>query len=112
MALRCRCPRCGIGPLYRGLLTVRPLCEHCGLDLSAEDAGDGAAVFVILILGTIVMALGLVVENLFQPPVWVHLVLWTPLILGGSILMLRPLKAGLIAQQYRSRILGGGDAES
>ena len=34
-----------------------------------------------------------------------HLVLWTPLILGGAILMLRPLKAGLIALQYRHDLL-------
>jgi len=36
----------------------------------------------------------------------VHLLLWTPLILGGAIAMLRPLKAGLIALQYRHHLLG------
>jgi uncharacterized protein (DUF983 family) len=34
-----------------------------------------------------------------------HLVLWTPFIIGGAIVMLRPLKAGLIALQYRHRLL-------
>jgi uncharacterized protein (DUF983 family) len=33
------------------------------------------------------------------------MLVWTPLILGGAILMLRPLKAGLIALQYRHNIL-------
>jgi len=33
-------------------------------------------------------------------------VLWTPLILIGAVVMLRPLKAGLIALQYRYRRLG------
>ena len=73
--------------------------------MSAQDAGDGPAVFVILFLGFIVVALAAWVEIDFAPPIWVHLMLWTPLILGGAILMLRPLKAGLIALQYRHHLL-------
>jgi len=104
-ALGCRCPRCGQGKLFAGLLNVRQACEVCGLDLSAQDAGDGPAVFVILFLGLIVVGLAALVEIRFSPPFWVHLVLWTPLILGGAVAMLRPLKAGLIALQYRHHLL-------
>ena len=105
-ALGCRCPRCGRGRLFAGLLNVRLACEICGLDLSAQDAGDGPAVFTILFLGIIVVGLAALVEINFSPPIWVHLLLWTPLILAGAIAMLRPLKAGLIALQYRHRLLG------
>jgi len=104
-ALLCRCPRCGDAPLFAGLLTVRPACPRCGLDFSGQDAGDGPQVFVILFLGLIVVGLAAVVEIKFAPPIWVHLVLWTPLIIGGAIVMLRPLKAGLIALQYRHNLL-------
>ena len=104
-ALGCRCPRCGKGKLFAGILSVRPACEVCGLDLSAQDAGDGPAVFVILILGLIVVGLAALVEIRFAPPIWVHLVLWTPFIVGGAVAMLRPLKAGLIALQYRHHLL-------
>jgi len=104
-ALACRCPRCGEGPLFTGLLTVRPSCPACGLDLSAQDAGDGPAVFVIFFLGLIVVGLAAIVELKFAPPIWVHIALWTPLIIGGAILMLRPLKAGLIALQFRHNLL-------
>ena len=104
-AFLCRCPRCGEGALFTGLLTVRPACPSCGLDFSAEDAGDGPQVFVILFLGLIVVALAAFVELKFGPPLWLHMTLWTPLILGGAILMLRPLKAGLIALQYRHDLL-------
>lgn len=101
--LRCRCPRCGEGKLFSGLLTVRPSCAACGLDFSKIDAGDGPAVFVILILGFIVVGLALWLELKYEPPFWLHMVLWTPLILGGSIGMLRPFKATLIALQYRHK---------
>ncbi len=67
-ALFCRCPRCGKGELYSGLLTVAPSCRVCGLDLRAQDAGDGPAAFVVLILGAIVVALAIAVEIAFAPP--------------------------------------------
>src|SRR5207253_2021657 len=73
--------------------------------LSTQDAGDGPAVFVILFLGLIVVGLAAIVEIKFAPPVWLHLLLCTPLILGGAILMLRPLKAALIALQYKHNLL-------
>jgi uncharacterized protein (DUF983 family) len=105
-ALGCRCPRCGKGRLFAGVLNVRQACEVCALDLSAQDAGDGPAVFAILFLGMIVVGLAALVEIKFSPPIWVHLLLWAPLILVGAVAMLRPLKAGLIALQYRHRLLG------
>ncbi len=105
-AFGCRCPRCGKGRLFAGPLKVRQACEICGLDLSDQDAGDGPAVFAILFLGMIVVGLAALVEIKLAPPIWVHLVLWTPLILAGALAMLRPLKAGLIALQYRHRLLG------
>jgi uncharacterized protein (DUF983 family) len=104
-ALGCRCPRCGKGRLFAGLLQVRAACAVCSLDLSAQDAGDGPAVLVIQFLGLIVVGLAAVVEIRFSPPIWVHLVLWTPLIFGGTVAMLRPLKAGLIALQYSHQLL-------
>lgn len=111
-ALGCRCPRCGKGALFAGLLSVRQSCGVCGLDLSAQDAGDGPAVFVILFLGLIVVGLAALVEIKFSPPIWVHLLLWTPLILGGAVAMLRPFKAGLIALQYRHHLLAAFPLET
>ena len=101
--LACRCPRCGRGRLFAGLLNVAPRCEACGLDLAQHDSGDGPAVFVILILGFIVVGLALWVELAYEPPFWVHAALWAPLILVGALLLLRPFKATLIALQYRHR---------
>jgi len=99
--LLCRCPRCGRGALYRGLLTVVPRCAACGLDLAAHDSGDGPAAFAILLLGLIVVGLALIVEIRFEPPLWVHALLWTPLILVGAIAILRPLKATMVALHYK-----------
>lgn len=106
--LFCRCPRCGEGSLYQGLLAVAPRCAACDLDLSAQDSGDGPAVFVILILGALVVALALITESIFSPPLWVHALLWPPLILAGALVMLRVLKSLLISLQYRHKVAGFG----
>lgn len=98
--LMCRCPRCGKGKLYKGFLDFADRCSECELDYSDFEKGDGPAVFIILIMGFIVVGFALVVEVRFHPPLWIHAVLWTPLILGGSIAMLRPMKGLIIAMQY------------
>ena len=102
--MRCRCPRCGVGQLYEGLLTVRARCESCGLDLRAQDSGDGAAAFVIFFVGALVVPLVMLVELRWSPPIWAHVV-WIPVILGLTVLLLRPTKATLIALQFRHRDL-------
>ena len=105
--LACRCPRCGKGKLFRGFLTLRPRCEACGLDYAFIDAGDGPAVFVILLAGFIVVGCALVVEFKYAPSFWLHAVLWLPLILATTLLPLRSMKGLLIALQYRHKAAEG-----
>ena len=105
--LRGRCPRCGEGKLFQGFLTPRQRCDSCGLDYSFADAGDGPAVFVILLGGGIVVFAALLTEVLFQPPYWVHAMLWLPLILIVTLLPLRLIKGLLIALQYHHQAAEG-----
>jgi uncharacterized protein (DUF983 family) len=101
--LRCRCPRCGQGPLFAGLLALRERCRVCGLDLQKADPGDGPAVFIILILGALVVTGALLLESLAGPPLWLHMAIWPVVIVAGAIAMLRPAKALLIALQFRNK---------
>jgi uncharacterized protein (DUF983 family) len=106
VALRSVCPRCGQGRLFSDLLTVVDRCDVCDPDLRGNDAGDGPAVFVILGPGAIVMMLVFWVEFRFEPPWWLHALIWLPLTFGGTVWLLRLLKALLIAQQYAHRSTG------
>jgi uncharacterized protein (DUF983 family) len=101
--LSCRCPRCGKGKLFDGFLTLRPRCEVCGLDYGFADAGDGPAVFIMFLAGFIVVGAALITEVVYQPPFWVHAVLWLPLILLVTLGPLRPMKGLMIALQYHHR---------
>lgn len=105
--LACKCPRCGKGKLYAGFLSLRPACDQCGLDYGFIDAGDGPAIFIIMIAGFIVVGSALVVEIKYQPPFWVHAALWLPLILVTTLLPLRSMKALLIALQYHHKAAVG-----
>jgi uncharacterized protein (DUF983 family) len=105
--IACRCPRCGRGKLFAGFLTLRPSCESCGLDYAFIDSGDGPAVFIIMIAGAIVVAAALIVEVKYQPPFWVHAVLWLPLILATTLLPLRAMKSLLIALQFHHKAAPG-----
>ena len=111
--LACRCPRCGKGRLFEGFLTIRPRCEVCGLDFAFADAGDGPAVFIIFFAGLIVVGGALVVEILFEPPFWLHALLWGPLILAVTLIPLRPMKGLMVALQYHHQAAegrAGGDS--
>jgi uncharacterized protein (DUF983 family) len=99
--LACACPRCGKGKLYSGLLDVAEKCNACDLDYAGHDAGDGPAVFVILILGFVMVGLAAWLEFTFQPPLWVHVAVWFPFIIISSIGLLRIVKSLLIALQFR-----------
>jgi uncharacterized protein (DUF983 family) len=105
--LACRCPRCGKGKLYAGFLALRPSCEACGLDYAFIDAGDGPAVFIILIAGAIVVGSALIVEVKYQPPFWVHAALWLPLTLAVTLWPLRAMKSLLIALQFHHKAAEG-----
>jgi uncharacterized protein (DUF983 family) len=101
--LRSRCPACGRGPLFQGFLRVRERCPVCDADLSGQDSGDGPVAFIVLIAGGIVVALALLTEVAWQPPVWLHLMLWLPLTVVLVLGLMRPFKATLIALQYKHR---------
>lgn len=102
VALGCRCPRCGRGSLFRGLLAVRPACNACSLNFRACDTGDGAVSGLILVFGAAIAGMVFWVDR-FHPSAWVHAMLWPVVAVPLAIGLMRPLKAALIAQQYRHR---------
>lgn len=102
-----RCPRCSRGKLFDGFLKLAPRCNACGLDYAFIDSGDGPAVFVILFAGFLVVIAALVVEVRYEPPFWLHAVLWGPLILITTLVPLRLIKGLLIALQFHHKAQEG-----
>ncbi len=98
--IRCRCPRCGEGPLLRGYLKIRDECPNCGLSYAFADPADGPAFFAMSAVGIVGMMLFMAFEFTVHPPIWVHMVFTFPLIAGMCMGVLRPFKGWLVAEQY------------
>lgn len=98
--LRCRCPRCGQGPLFKGYLTVQKTCPVCELDYSFADPADGPAFFVMSAVGLIGMVGFMIFDFAVQPPIWVHFVTTMPAVILLCLLVLRPFKGWLVAEQF------------
>lgn len=97
------CPRCGGKTLFAGVAKFADRCRLCGLNFSSFNVGDGPAAFLTLAVGALVVGLALWVELAFEPPFWVHILLWLPLIILGVVGGLRFTKAALLVREYQSR---------
>ncbi|TNE61827.1 MAG: DUF983 domain-containing protein [Alphaproteobacteria bacterium] len=109
--LSCTCPNCGKGPLFTNVLEVKDRCDVCGFDLSAADPGDGAQVFVILILGAVCAILGIFLYGAIGLSPAVVAVVLGIVIIFGSLWMLRVIKALLVALQYHHDAREGRQVE-
>ena len=101
--LRLRCPQCGEGELFQGYLKFRDHCRACGADFRAADAGDGPAVFVILIVGAIVAPLLFILQFGLQLAPWLALALTMIAAIGLCLALLPPFKAVLFALQWKHK---------
>ncbi|MFK5978562.1 MAG: DUF983 domain-containing protein [Rhizobiaceae bacterium] len=102
VGLKGTCPRCGQGRLFAGVLKPAKECMNCKLDYSFIDSGDGPAVFVIMIMGFVLLGAALAFDNMFHPPIWVHVILWGPVIIFSCLWTLRISKGFMIALQFNT----------
>ncbi len=103
-----RCPRCGQGKLFNGFLKIADRCTVCDLDFSKADSADGPAFFIMLLVPAVIIPIAMWVEFSYMPPLWLHALLWTPLIIGLSVALLRPLKGVMVALQFKHQASDSG----
>lgn len=108
-----RCPACGQGHIFGQYLKTNDACPSCGEDLHHQRADDAPAYFTMFVVGHIVVAAVMYVEKAYAPELWVHALIWTPLILLLSLLLLPRIKGALIGLQWALRMHGfaGPEAE-
>lgn len=97
------CPNCGQKTLFAEYTKFSDNCRACGLDYTKFNVGDGPAAFLTLIVGGAILALALIVELNFYPPMWVHVVLWFPLTIVAVVGSLRVSKAALLIIEHRNQ---------
>jgi uncharacterized protein (DUF983 family) len=104
--LKCRCPNCGKGKLFRAFLKTADRCSECGQDFTHHRADDLPAYLVIVIVGHIVVPLALSIETNYAPPVLLQLAIYLPVTLLASLLLLQPVKGAVVGLQWAFRMHG------
>ena len=107
--LLCRCPVCGEGRVFNGYLSVVPACSVCGAPLGRARPDDAPPYLTIFIIGHIVVLGMLWLEQAYSPQIWVHAVIWLPLTLFGSLLLLRPIKGGVVGLTMKLGLMRDSD---
>lgn len=97
------CPRCGERTLFASVTRFASRCRACSLDYDRFNVGDGPAAFLTLIVGGVVLGLALAVELNFNPPLWIHALLWVPLTVASVVGALRVSKAILLILEHRNQ---------
>ena len=103
VGLKGKCPQCGQGRMFGGILKFKDHCANCGLDYSKMEVGDGAAIFVIMIANAVVLGGALGFESAFNPPLWLHFVIWPCVAIGLCVYLTRLFKGVLLALQYSKK---------
>jgi len=96
-----RCPACGKARLFTSYLRVVPACPNCGAPLGQLRADDAPAYVTILIVGHIVVGLLVLMETHFTLALWLEAAILLPLTLVLVLVMLPPVKGGILAIMLR-----------
>jgi uncharacterized protein (DUF983 family) len=104
----CKCPSCGEAKLFYKYLKVVDQCPVCGEDLHYQRADDAPPYLTILTVGHIIVPGLFIVEKLYKPAIWVHMVTWLPLTLILSLALLPMFKGAVIGLQWALRMHGFG----
>jgi uncharacterized protein (DUF983 family) len=108
---RARCPACARGCLYKNYLKTVETCRNCGEELFHHRADDAPPYFTMLIVGHVIVALVLWTEIALSPPLWVHMLIWLPLTLVLSLLLLPSIKGAVLGLQWALGMHGFKKAE-
>lgn len=101
--LRQRCPECGRGELFERYLRFGEKCRVCGADFRAADAGDGPAVFVILVVGAIVAPLLIILQVGLDLPDFLAIAITMAVAVGLCLALLPIFKSVLFALQWKHK---------
>lgn len=103
-----RCPHCGRGKLFRGFLKPVAACEACGEAMHHQRSDDLPPYIVITIVGHIIVGGILLAERYSDWSMATHMIVWPVLTVLLSLLLMQPVKGGVIGLQWALRMHGFG----
>lgn len=101
-----RCPACGEGRLFRGWLKPAERCGACGEELHHQRADDLPPYITITIVGHVVVGGLLLAEKYADWSMTAHMIVWPALCVLLSLVLMQPVKGGVIGLQWALRMHG------
>lgn len=106
-----RCPRCGEGRLFHGLLTVRHACGRCGLALDGHRADDAPPYLTILLVGHLVIPGVVATERWLAPTPPTTALIWAAVAVALVLALLPSVKGAIVGLQWAQGMHGFEPAE-
>lgn len=106
--LRCKCPNCGTGRLFRSYLKTVDECPNCRQRLDHHRADDGPAYLTILVVGHLMAPLIHIVFVKFRPEPLVLASIFTVGCVALSLYLLPRMKGLVVGVQWAKRMHGFG----
>ncbi len=97
-ALFALCPACGASGLFAAPAAFVPRCRGCGLDLHAHEASGRLLYPLIVPIVALFVLAALRLDDALRPPLWVHAVIWPPVI---ALSVIGALRLGKVAMLMR-----------
>jgi uncharacterized protein (DUF983 family) len=104
--IKCRCPKCGKGRLFRAYLKVADSCANCGEELKWHKADDMPPYISIVIVGHIIIGLMMELETLAPQAPFIYLVTMVPLALLLPLAILPSVKGAVVGLQWANYMHG------
>jgi len=102
-ALSGLCPRCGAKTLFAAPAALAHECSHCGLNITGLERGGRFVGVVTMLLALILILAALGIDEWLRPPLWLSLVVWGPVTVGGVVYALRFYKTMWVYHEFEER---------
>lgn len=102
------CPACGSSRLFRAFLKPVDTCAACGTEIFHQRSDDLPPYIVIVIVGHVLLTAYMLTDHLMPQTLWIQFIVWVPLTILLSFLLIQPIKGGVIGLQWALRMHGFG----
>jgi uncharacterized protein (DUF983 family) len=104
--IKCRCPKCGEGQLFRAYLKVNDACSNCGEELFHHRADDLPPYVAIFIVGHLLVGFMLHAEMTWHVNPAFYLYTMIPLAVILPLMMLPSIKGAIVGLQWAKQMHG------
>lgn len=105
-----RCPSCGEGKLFDRFLKVSTSCSACGTDNSVYPSDDAPPYLTILLVGHLVLPFVFWFDRMWEPELWLQMLIWLPLLAGLTIGLLPFIKGAVVGFAWATGVTRGDTA--